>query len=62
MTTANKQEIEMIMVDTNNEIIDMLAEIKKHLHDPHNQNNHWGHVGDARRLRGDLRDILEYLK
>jgi len=29
MTTATKQEIEMIMVDTNNEIIDMLAEIKK---------------------------------
>ncbi len=47
------------------EIEDALTEIRKHARGflrVERDQVHWGHVGDAARLRSDLIDILEYLR
>ena len=52
-------EINKIIVEKNIEILAMIKEIANRLYIP-GGNYNWGHVGDTKRVRSDLKDICDY--
>jgi hypothetical protein len=55
-------EYENTYTELQQHIFELRRLIKKRRKDFVKNGGHWGHVGDMKRIRSDVKDILNYLK